>query len=130
MSRSTQVIGLNHKAEAWLKENAKEDWIGDSCPHCGKKIEKDFVMTFSDNISGLCGEEIPLYKYLLKDGNWVQEAEQLSPWSSGPMIFTALKLDGKWIKETLWTNKEVNEVEAGSVADDNNITVDGEIFEG
>jgi len=118
VSRSTQFIGLSHKADLWLKENAKEDWIGDSCPHCGKKVRKGHILEEIENTLGMFGESVPIYKYLLKDGTWAEEAEQLSPWSAGPMIFTALKVDGKWIKETLWINKELNEIEDGIAPDD------------
>lgn len=54
------------------------------------------------------GEETPLAKYTFPDGRVYFEDVQAEPWSSGPLIFLALKDDkGNWIPESLWSDEEV-----------------------
>lgn len=57
---------------------------------------------------GMFDEEIPLNNYRLPDGRLLEEHVQAEPWSSGPMIFTALKHNGEWVEESLWPEKEIN----------------------
>ena len=116
MSRSTQFIGLSNRAATWLKEHAEVDWIGDPCPHCGKQTQQGYMTEPIENKLGMFGESEPIYKYQLKDGTCAYEADQITPWSSGPVIFTALKDEnGEWIKDTLWHGVDINEVQQGLV---------------
>jgi hypothetical protein len=64
-----------------------------------------------DTLEGAFYNEFPLYQYLLPKWQLVQEHVQAAPWSSGPMYFLALKKvdTGEWIKETLWTDQEIEE---------------------
>jgi hypothetical protein len=56
--------------------------------------------------SGMFGEELSLGAWKLKDGRVVREIEQASPWSSGPVIFTCLEVDGERIGE--WSQEEID----------------------
>lgn len=89
MARMTQYIGLNAKAVAYLAVNEFN------------RIENPRNYT-----TGMFDEVIPL-------GTWertvngiverVLEVEQISPWSSGPMIFTCLtNTNNEKIKDSLW----------------------------
>lgn len=53
-------------------------------------------------------EQLPLNDYRLPDGRVLEEHVQAVPWSSGPMIFTALKCDGEWVQESLWPQEEID----------------------
>lgn len=60
-----------------------------------------------DTVEGF--NSYPLVKYSFPDGRVLFEYVQDSPWSSGPVIFLALKdSDGKSIPESLWTDEEIN----------------------
>lgn len=54
-------------------------------------------------------DEYPLHIYLSPSGDTLYwEALQEVIWSSGPMMFLALKDEsGNWIKESLWTPEEM-----------------------
>ena len=55
-------------------------------------------------------QEYKLPMYTFHDGSILQEKEQQTIWSSGPMIFTALvDNNGEWIKESLWTAEEMEQ---------------------
>lgn len=103
--RMTQWIGLNHEADAFLSDNALK--IGcRECPHCGKYTEEKYDL-IEDNRStiGMYDDEIKLKTYKLKDGRIAREVEQCSPWSSGPVIFTCLEIDGK--RTFKWSGEEI-----------------------
>jgi len=72
-SRSTQFIGLNMAALNFIHDN-------DLCP-----------ISSNNHTFGMFGEQIPLGVWRDKDGKIWTEFVQDAPWSSGPMIFTALK---------------------------------------
>ena len=69
-----------------------------------------------DHYYGMGDEDVyPLMRYTVPDLGIVEECIHFTVWSSGPMIFLALKQNGEWIKESLWTVEEVNKVETGLV---------------
>jgi len=108
--RSTQYIGLNNMAREWLQEYTRLVKTEIVCPHCGGTIPNGVRQAKSpsgNNIMGMCGEQIPLMKYTIQDGNEVYEVEDTVIWSSGPMIFTCLEMDG--IKFFCWTESELEE---------------------
>lgn len=72
MGRSTQFIGLNCAGQKFITNLIS--------------IEDVSNFTF-----GMFGEEIPLGVWRDKEGKIWTEFVQDTPWSSGPMIFTALK---------------------------------------
>ncbi len=97
--RMTQPMGLVPKAQAFLKEHAV---LENHCEHC-------------DRNSGYVGKEIgrtgmfddlQLFEYALKDGRVAKEFVQATVWSSGPMIWVALEVDGE---KFLWPESELQE---------------------
>lgn len=72
MSRSTQFIGLNKKASEFVETLIP-------------------IVNPENKTFGMFDEEIPLGSWKDLDGNFYVEVEQCSPWSSGPVILTALK---------------------------------------
>ena len=80
--RTTQYIGLNDYAEAYLREHAT--LLQDEAPTIG-------IGMFEEPITGRVWKEVIREeqpdRYLL-----YEEVVQDSPWSSGPMIFTHLKV--------------------------------------
>jgi hypothetical protein len=56
-------------------------------------------------------DDLPLYRYPLKDGRIATEYVQEEHWSSGPMIWLALRIEGKGETETLtWEQKDISQV--------------------
>jgi hypothetical protein len=83
MARSTQYIGLNADALAYVSTLERID---------------------SDNhTTGMFDERIPLGKWRLGTTEvCVLEKVQAEPWSSGPVIFTALKLERNGFVNDAW----------------------------
>ena len=85
MSRSTQFIGLNSYALAYVENSLS-------------------VSKYSDMTFGMFGESISgnIYQINGKYGNIdvLREVVQDTPWSSGVMIFTCLRLE-KTIRENM-----------------------------
>ena len=118
--RMTQIIGLSPQANAFLNENQKWIEINCSCPHCiSKHVKHPIFESYQDaSTAGMFDDGPALHKYQLKDDTWVYEYIQASPWSSGPCIFIALATvpalnpfhvpAGNEIKETLWSEEEIN----------------------
>jgi hypothetical protein len=78
MSRSTQYIGFTKKAWDFINKLTDLNYI--------EHIE------CKENVTdGMFGEDIPLSTWKDKDGVIYTETLQVSPWSSGPMLFTYLK---------------------------------------
>ena len=51
---------------------------------------------------------VHLNRYTFPDGRVLVEKVQADPWSSGPVVFTALQDEsGKWIPESLWSEQEI-----------------------
>lgn len=113
MSRSDQIVGLNARAKAYLETNCAKD-IAKHYRN-DELISEHIILSceLSDRyaISDMIGEEqLKWNKYLLKIGVWVYEYVQESPWASGPVHFLALKNEeGEVIKETLWTDEEIEQ---------------------
>lgn len=122
MSRSDQFIGLNERANKWLEENGihlkvritREVRAVDSNEFVHQETHEfeELQSEQYDTISG-AWEEIAgnLLYYPLKDGRQAREYVQDVPWSSGPMYFLALKVDEEPVPESLWTEKEMYELE-------------------
>ena len=104
--RCTQWMGLSSEAQGFLCENA--NMIGSHpCPHCGLPTSEDMELVDNDKfVFGMFCEEIPLKAWRLKDGRVAIEVEQASPWSSGPVIFTCLEVDGERIGE--WPQEDID----------------------
>ena len=111
--RATQIIGLSDKAAEFLKENLQVTKT--SLVFAGKRrnvetpTEKKIYDGETGVRMGMFDDGPALYKYLLKDGRWIFEYVQASPWSSGPCIFLALRDEsGNPIQESLWSEEEIN----------------------
>lgn len=104
--RCTQWVGLSIEAEAFVKQNAKK--VGcRPCPHCGGYTEERYD-TVKDGryTEGMFDERHTLKTYRLEDGRLAKEIVQASPWSSGPVIFTCLEIDGQRVGE--WPQEEID----------------------
>lgn len=54
------------------------------------------------------GDDGTLDRYTLPNGRVLLERVQAEPWSSGPVVFTALQDEsGAWVPESLWTDAEI-----------------------
>jgi len=113
MSRSTQFIGLNFKAENFIKMNAQKISKTEPCPHCGQNYTHEEYLTKElKEVLGMFEEPVhTLLQYTTKDGKKFEEFKQCSPWSSGPMIFLALRWSDtkEPIKESLWDDSTYDE---------------------
>ena len=104
--RMTQEMGLTPEAEKFLADNCREV-PNVICPKCGEVISKKRDCYQYNKTEGMFDEEIPLYKYNLKDGSVVSDVVQVVEFSSGPCIFLCLETvgDGERIGE--WSEKEI-----------------------
>lgn len=108
MSRSDQYIGLNQRAEDFLNKHAVKDVY--QIVRNGRVVEtrEEPQKEVYDHIEGAFYNTFPLYCYFLNDGSKVYEYVQADPWDSGPMYYIALRdSENKPIKESLWTNEEM-----------------------
>jgi hypothetical protein len=92
-------MGLALKAEAFLKEHAV---LKDPCEHCGRN--SGYVCKEIGRIGMF--NDLVLSEYKLKDGSVAKEFVQHELWSSGPMIWVALEVDGE---KFLWPESELVE---------------------
>ena len=90
--RTTQLIGHTHEVETFLMLLEKMEGV---------------ALTCIGEITGMFGEKIRnLYSYTIPEGEVWEEFIQAEPWSSGPMIFLAIKnsrgeikgWDDEWIE--------------------------------
>lgn len=113
--RTTQFIGLNKRALAWLEENC----IKDSYElYCNGELERKYnKVRESEGIYKYYGmyddEGILLKGFELNNisGDNIFEKVQCEPWSSGPVIFTYLvnMIGNEIIPESIWNDDEINE---------------------
>lgn len=86
--RTTQIIGLNSRAQAYI--------AGASAELSG------------ENYAGMFDEEFALRKFTFPDGRTFFERLQADPWSSGPCAFFALQDEtGVWLIDSKWTEAEI-----------------------
>ena len=57
--------------------------------------------------TGMYDEPYHLMDYQMPDGRVFEEHVQADPWSSGPVVFTALKCNNEWLKDSLWSDEEI-----------------------
>ena len=114
MSRSDQYFGLNERANKILQRDSMwkvgvrttvyKDGRPDLTEDAYEPTTQERVI---GHFSGMFDAEYNLREFTLKDGRVFTEFLQAEPWSSGPMMFTALKdKDGKVVKDSLWTNND------------------------
>ena len=108
--RMAQIRGLSPVASAYLEANAIHDHF-ELCKNGEVVNEYDLPKSKeSDNIyHGMFDEEYPLMEYEMRDGSYLYEFVQASPWSSGPVIFLALQDESDvHVSESLWDNEEID----------------------
>ena len=92
MARYMQMQGLNHRAIQFLHENG----------YVRSGVSKYKAMDID-------GSDVDLIAYKNPAGNVIHQYVQESPWSSGPMVFLAIKdTDGNVINESLWSDTEID----------------------
>lgn len=98
MSRSVQFIGLNKRGKLYVSEHASQNVVIPS-------VESNVIYGFINDIEHVCSRYIDMG---LDNPRIFEEYLQTSPWSSGPMLFLALRwIDTKQpIEETLWIEDE------------------------
>jgi hypothetical protein len=117
----TQFVGLNDRAKLLIQGEPVYDHkmtvIREYPNGEEKREEKDiYVSSIKESKGdykafGMFEEEIQLSNYTFPDGKVWKEKEQASPWSSGPMIFTALVDENdEWIEDSKWTDEEINQM--------------------
>jgi len=97
-------MGLTPDAEDFLRENVIRipDVI---CPKCGEVITTKMDTSVLRREALFYDDGPAIIEYKLKDGRTCTEIIQCSPWSSGPMGFMCLEIDGKHMFE--WTDEEI-----------------------
>ncbi len=123
MSRQDTLMGLSAKAQeiilgcklphyGGIYESI--EMMGNSCQKLNgtvsiPKLESCVKTEESENIYlGMLNSEYPLMKYTFRNGEVLEEFEQASPWSSGPVIFLALQdIHGNPLVESLWSDEEI-----------------------
>ena len=107
--RTDQFVGLSSKARKWLDENAKKD---DFILYKNGKLLKKWSEPRCEQHKtwkGAFGDQVPLQKYSLGGGLFGFEVVQAEPWASWLVVFTCLEAEGKEIRKTRWSNKEMEE---------------------
>jgi hypothetical protein len=116
-----KIIGLNAWATKLVSATEKATDIGQRIFEDGRvenfrrNVEVPTVTQRENgSFSGMLGETYPLLEYTLRDGRIFQEYVQSDEWSSGPVIFLALKqmkinVGTFWdvVPESLWTDEEI-----------------------
>ena len=103
--RTYQHIGLKSDALEFLSNEAamKPDI---TCPDCNKVITEKMDKEVYD-IQDVTFGDVPLHTYNLRDGRQAREIIQCMPWSSGPMGFLCLEIDGAL--QFQWTDQEIED---------------------
>lgn len=118
MSRSDNWIGLNQEAEQFLDQNCTKRTelsiliVGDAPETIRtsemQKRELRYAETY-ETVPGAYDNNFQLRKFALKNGKEVFEVVQTEIWDSGPNFFTCLKIDGKIVPGTEWSQKEMED---------------------
>ena len=97
--RCSQPQGLPAHAEEFLRDNAVRV---NECQHCQRHDG------YQREVIGKYGmfDELDLYRYTLLDGSTADEFVQEEMWSSGPMIWLALKWKNTDFR---WSSKAVDQ---------------------
>ena len=118
--RCDQLMGLNTWARKFIKGNPDvllyTDMVTRTYPdgrvetftkeQRGSDVER---FETNDCYVGMGFQEYVLYQYKMTDSSIYKEDVQAEPWSSGPVFFLALKdAKGAWVKESLWTDEEID----------------------
>lgn len=116
--RCDQFYGLNEWAEEFVSSITKkcvqkttryyDDGTVEVLPDQELNICQIKREPSGKTVYGMYDNEYPLYKHIFPDGRVYEEYEQTTIWSSGPMIFLALKDEnGNPIANSLWDEDEI-----------------------
>jgi len=104
--RCYQHVGLKPEALKFLQQNVV--MVPDSvCPNCKHVISTKMKCKLIRKIDLFYEDGPGEFEYTLKDGRICKEKLDSSPWSSGPVGFTCLEIDGEKMFE--WTEAEMSE---------------------
>lgn len=103
--RCYQHRGVTKEACDFLSANVKMVPLI-VCPKCGEVISKKMDCSIYVVKDAFYDDGPSLYKYNLKDGRIAKEVVQAMPWSSGPVGFLCLEVDGNCMFE--WPEEEID----------------------
>lgn len=117
--RTTQIIGLTKAAKELLNnyeptriiEKLQRIYPDGHTEQFEREVTEDPRKTEEcGSFFGMFDEEYPLRRYTMPNGKVYEEYVQAEPWSSGPCIFLALRNENGPVKESLWSEEEINNV--------------------
>lgn len=112
MSRSTSFIGLNARAKRFISGYAKKTKES-ICPRCGTCLGGEVITKNVGEIHGIAGEPVTNAQQYIhkKTGKRFEEYVQADPWSSGPVIFLALRWSKtkRAVAGTKWSEREIDD---------------------
>jgi hypothetical protein len=76
------------------------------CPECNYVISQKKSIRIYETKDAFSEDDLALFEYDLQNGDIVREFLQAQPWSSGPMSFLCLEINGKKIFE--WKDEEID----------------------
>lgn len=103
--RCYQHMGVTKEAHEFLVENVKMV-PSTVCPKCGEVISEKMSIKVYAEEDAFYGDGPSLCEYTLKEGGVVREVVQAMPWSSGPVGFLCLEIEGKRMFE--WPEEEID----------------------
>lgn len=121
--RETQFIGLNQQAKTLLTDPMKvvahdyirRVWFLSEGETHEEELEQDVKEPTIHReeysfLYGMFEEKLPLYRYTMPDDKILEEREQLTIQSSGPVIFIALfdVQENKWVQGTRWSKADMS----------------------
>jgi len=117
--RCDQFFGLNVWARDLISSQSKrcteysirvyEDGTVERLPEKNLAINQVKTERSGKHLFGMYDVTYDLFKYIFPDGRVFEEVEQITVWSSGPMIFTMLvDENGQPVKESMWDEDEIS----------------------
>jgi len=100
-----QGRGLTEAAQEFLDENVVRV-EGDKCPRCDEVLNTKMSSNIYEEVDAFYGCGPRLLEYDLDDGRIAREVVQAMPWSSGPVCFKCLEIDGEKCFE--WSQEEID----------------------
>lgn len=106
--RCWQPYGLSAAAKKFLSDNGVTEAKTSKCPHCGKSIVEHVSLMFTIYETKERGfyEDDQMECWPLRDGRFAKRVQDFCVWSSGPMTFDCLAIDGQ--KLCQWTAEEAS----------------------
>jgi len=105
--RMYQEVGLKPEAIRFIEENAVQE-PDQICPYCKEVISYKPSFVVYEKVDSFYGDGPALREFKLKDGRIAREVVQAEPWSSGPVSFFCLEVDGVRVFE--WSEEEIDDL--------------------